>query len=196
MKNTYVGLVLTLIGNMAAIAGPVQSQAAIPAPSTPAVVSGYRDADSPRNADGRFVPGDRVSDDYQQDSYVVTAWQAAGLEAPPPGYRWLRDDRGGQYLMASRTTGQIADAVDQAPHNRGPNPTTTANDAGRPPAATSGRSWIRGDRLRRDDLDAGAIVTGWKEAGLPRPARGYDWVNMNNHYLLASRRTGVIKDVR
>ncbi len=168
----YAGLALGLLGSTCALAQPA------PAPAE-------RHAPDPAS---RLSPGDRVPDDYQQDAYVVTAWEDYDLQSPPHGYRWLRNDRGGQYLLTSQATGQIADTVNQAmpkpPHG-------SAADAG-PPAM----QWTRGDRLSGRYLDSRFTVADWHGAGLSRPARGYHWVNIDGHYMLTSTRTGAIRDIR
>ena len=148
------------------------------------------DRDARAAAQTRLMPGDRVPDDYQQDRYVFATWQAQGLETPPAGYRWLRDDQGGQYLLASRISGRIADAIDQAPAKT--LSTAAVSDDGRP----AGGAWSRGERLPDAYRGEDQTVGDWKDAGLPRPARGDRWVYIDNHYMLASRQTGIIRDIR
>ncbi len=131
----------------------------------------------------RLLPGDWMPDALQADRYILADWEARKLAPPPPGYRWVRDDASGQFLMASMRTGRIADAANQA---RAPNPADTPE----PPAALSA-----GDRLSGGDLDARFTVAGWRVAGLPAPARGYHWVNIRGRYLLTSIRTGMVRQV-
>ena len=261
----YAGFALSFLGGTSALAqsayAPAQSGAAMAPqmgtmPQDRGAVSAH-DRNSPDRAN-RLSRGDRVPDDYQHDQYVVAEWQSYGLESPPAGYRWLRDDNGGQYLLASATTGQIADTADQM-RPAGPRPDGLRHD-GNP---QSGMHWSRGDRVldadRGDDhvvgdwrernlaapargyiwirndggqyamvdrhsgvvanvvlqdryradyawargeqlsggyLDDRFTVTDWQGAGLPRPARGSHWVNINHHYMLTSRRTGMISDIR
>lgn len=192
MKIIYAGLAVACLCGLGGLAGQAPAQSTAPA-VTPPEAPGNADALPP---DSRFVPGDRIPNDFQADSFVVTTWQAEGLESPPNGYRWIRNDRGGQYLMASRTTGQIADAVDQAAWKKRRNPAVRSTDGTSPESiGTADRSWARGDHLGAGDAEA-AVVADWQDAGLPRPQRGYHWVSLDNHFLLASRRTGLIKDVR
>ena len=275
----YAGLALSLLGATSALAQsayvPAQSGGQMgapigvmpPGPDGMAGHDHHGPADSPDRAT-RLSPGDRVPDDYQQDPYVVSGWQAYGLQSPPAGYRWLRDDRGGQYLLTSVTNGRIVDSVDQVRPNGPRDPGMAMSDGPHPDGfrhdgnPQSGVHWSRGDRVtdayRGDDhvvgdwrernlaapargytwirneggqyamvdrhgriadvvmqdryradyawargeqlsggyLDARFTVTDWQGAGLPRPARGSHWVNINHHYMLTSRRTGVISDIR
>ncbi len=172
----YAGIALSLLGGTAGLTTIACAQA-----GSAAQVQANRDADNPPTTADRVVPGDRVPDSYQQDQYVVTAWESFGLESPPTGYRWLRNDRGGQYLLTSQRTGQVADTVDQA----------LRHDTADAPA-----QWAAGDQLSGADLAPRFVVVDWKGAGLPRPARGYHWINIHHHYLLTSRQTGVISEVR
>ncbi len=277
------GLALSLLGGTSALAqsayGPDQTGGQMspqmspqtnpqtnPTPQTPNAVAGHdrHDADNLPVGATRFSPGDRVPDDYQQDRHVVTAWQSYGLQSPPAGYRWLRDDRGGQFLLTSMATGQIADTADQAqargPHDAGagmadgprhdgnwragaqwargdhapdtyrhddhvvadwqqrnlrapaPGYSWVRNDNGQyamidlnsglvadvvlQDRYRADYAWARGEQLSGGYLDDRFTVTNWRDAGLPRPAHGYHWVNINHHYMLTSRRTGVIRDIR
>ena len=40
------------------------------------------------------------------------------------------------------------------------------------------------------------IYYDWRDAGLRRPPRGYEWMLINNQLLLADQHTGFIRDVR
>jgi len=263
----YAGLALCLLGSTSALAqavyGPAQTQTGVQTGTLPQALD-HRDAGNSPDAASRFSPGDRVPDDYQQDRHVVTAWQTYGLQTPPPGYRWLRDDHGGQYMLVSMSTGRIVDVADQmtanAPHDRGVAMGNGDRHDGNPSAGgqwsrgdhapdtyrgddrvvgdwqqrnlaqpASGYTWVRndggqyaqidrhsgmvaevvlqdryradyawsrGERLSGGYLDARFTVANWRDAGLPRPAHGYHWVNINHHYMLTSRHTGVIRDIR
>ncbi len=276
----HAGFALSLLGGQSLLVQPALAQSAYgpaqasgqmspqigvmpPAPDSVAGHDRHGPADSPANAPDRATrlsPGDRVPDDYQQDPYVVSAWQTYGLQSPPPGYRWLRDDRGGQYLLTSATSGRIVDTADQVRSNgsRDPGPDGLRHDGNpqsgihwsrgdrapdayrgddhvvgdwrernlAPPARgytwirndggqyamvdRHGRvadvvmqdryradyAWARGEQLSGGYLDARFTVTDLQGAGLPRPAHGSHWVNINHHYMLISRRTGVISDIR
>ena len=174
----YAGIALSLLGGTAGLTTNACARA-----GAAAQVQDNRDTDNPPTTADRVVPGDRVPDSYQQDQYVVTAWESHGLDNPPTGYRWLRNDRGGQYLLTSQRTGQVADTVNQAPRH----------DQADAPAQAQ---WAPGDQLSGADVDPRFVVVDWKGAGLPHPARGHHWVNVHHHYLLTSRQTGVISEVR
>ncbi len=133
----------------------------------------------------RLLPGDWMPAALQADRYVLDDWQARKLTPPAPGYRWVRDDASGQFLMASTTTGKIADAADQA---RAPLRDAPLDQP--QPVAPS-----PGDRLSGGDLDARFVVIDWRSIGLSPPDRGFHWVNIRGRYLLTSIRTGVIRDV-
>ena len=47
--------------------------------------------------------GDRLPEQYRQDRYTVNNWQYYGLQAPPHGYRWHRDDHNNFYLVVIAT---------------------------------------------------------------------------------------------
>jgi len=284
----HAGFALSLLGGQSFLVQPALAQSSLaqstygpaqsggqmgaqigvmpPAPDSLAGHDRRGPAGSPDNSPDRATrlsPGDRVPDDYQQEPFVVSTWKTYGLESPPAGYRWLRDDRGGQYLLTSVTNGRIVDTVDQmrpdgprdpgmamvdGPRHDG-NPQSGMHwsrgdhvpDANRgddhvvgdwrernlaPPARgdtwirnESGQyamvdrhgmvadvvlqdryrgdyAWSRGEQLSGGYLDARFTVTDWQGAGLPRPAHGSHWVNINHHYMLISRRTGVISDIR
>ncbi len=133
----------------------------------------------------RLLPGDWMPASLQADSYVLTDWQVRKLTPPPPGYRWVRDDASGQFLMASTTTGRIADAADQA----------RARLPGTPQDQPQAVAPSPGDRLSGDDLDARFVVVDWRSIGLSEPDRGFHWVNIRGRYLLTSIRTGVVRHV-
>ncbi|MGZ3304801.1 MAG: RcnB family protein [Asticcacaulis sp.] len=137
----------------------------------------HRDGErNDRQPSGSWSRGDRVPDAYRDDDHAVSGWRDLNLRAPAPGYAWIRNDNG-QYVLASRRTGQISDVVDQD-HYR------------------SDYVWNRGDRLSGGYLDPRFTVTGWRAARLPRPAPGLHWVRINGHYMLTSIRTGQIRDIR
>ena len=47
----------------------------------------------------RWSRGDRLPDQYRQDRYAVSNWQHFGLQPPPHGYRWYRDDDNDFFLV-------------------------------------------------------------------------------------------------
>lgn len=63
---------------------------------------------APPAAPVTLAPGQPLPPGYQGDAYAVADWQARGLYAPPPGYRWSYVD--GQYVLATVATGIIAAA--------------------------------------------------------------------------------------
>ncbi len=54
---------------------------------------------------------------------------------------------------------------------------------------------IRGRTLPREFLRGRYEFAGWKERGLPKPARGQEWVKICDSYLLVSARTGNVAEV-
>ena len=58
----------------------------------------------------RWSRGDRLPDQYRQDRYYVNDWQQNGLNQPPPGYRWVRDDNN-DFFLAAIATGIISTAI-------------------------------------------------------------------------------------
>ena len=78
---------------------------------------GYRDADyrpgPPPHAPAwgyRYSRGARYYDAYRGPVYVVQRYPDYHLRRPPPGYHWVRDDRG-NFLMVAIATGIIADIL-------------------------------------------------------------------------------------
>ena len=55
----------------------------------------------------RWSRGDRLPDQYRQDRYYVNDWQQYGLNRPPRGYRWVRDDNN-DFFLAAIATGIIS----------------------------------------------------------------------------------------
>jgi Ni/Co efflux regulator RcnB len=51
----------------------------------------------------RWSRGARLPDQYRQDRYAVNNWRDYGLQAPPRGYRWHRDDNYNFYLVVIST---------------------------------------------------------------------------------------------
>lgn len=47
----------------------------------------------------RWSRGDRLPEQYRQDRYAVNNWQHFGLQPPPHGYRWYRDDDNDFFLV-------------------------------------------------------------------------------------------------
>ena len=124
---------------------------------------------------GDWSRGGRVPEAYRDDNHTVSDWRDRNLRAPAGGYVWIRNDSG-QYVLASRHSGRIADVVDQDRYR-------------------GDYTWNRGDRLSGGYLDPRFTVTDWQAAGLPRPAPGRHWVRINGHFMLTSRRTGLITDI-
>jgi Ni/Co efflux regulator RcnB len=50
--------------------------------------------------------GQRLSQEYRDNRYVVNDWQARHLSAPPRGHHWVR--AGNDYVLAAIATGVIA----------------------------------------------------------------------------------------
>jgi Ni/Co efflux regulator RcnB len=59
-------------------------------------------------AERRWARGEYLPRSYLADTYYVRDYGAYGLEAPPPGYTWVRPDpRDDQYYMVQLATGLI-----------------------------------------------------------------------------------------
>ena len=66
-----------------------------------------RDSAAQRADRRRWSRGDRLPDQYRQDRYYVNDWQQYGLNRPPRGYRWVRDDNN-DFFLAAIATGIIS----------------------------------------------------------------------------------------
>ncbi|MGC8536836.1 MAG: RcnB family protein [Rhizomicrobium sp.] len=63
-----------------------------------------------RKGTPRWSRGDRLPDQYRQDRYYVNDWRQHGLNRPPRGYRWVRDDNN-DFLLAAIATGIISTVI-------------------------------------------------------------------------------------
>lgn len=79
--------------------GPPPGYYRSPPPLPPPVA--YRPAPPPRWHRGDY---------YRGPVYVVSDYRYHRLRPPPPGYRWVRDDRG-DFLMVAIATGIITDLI-------------------------------------------------------------------------------------
>lgn len=61
-------------------------------------------------AQQRWSRGDRLPDQYRQNTYTVNNWQRFGLKPPPSGQRWHRNDNNDFFLVAI-SSGLIADSL-------------------------------------------------------------------------------------
>jgi Ni/Co efflux regulator RcnB len=57
----------------------------------------------------RWTIGVRLPPVFLAPTYVYPDWAALGLEAPPPGYAWVRF--GPDLLEVNLTTGEVEDVV-------------------------------------------------------------------------------------
>ena len=53
--------------------------------------------------------GQRLSQEYRSNRYVVSDWRARHLSAPPRGHHWVR--AGNDYVLAAIATGVIAQVL-------------------------------------------------------------------------------------
>jgi Ni/Co efflux regulator RcnB len=53
--------------------------------------------------------GQRLSQEYRDNRYVVSDWRARHLSAPPRGHHWVR--AGNDYVLAAIATGVIAQVL-------------------------------------------------------------------------------------
>jgi Ni/Co efflux regulator RcnB/surface antigen len=58
----------------------------------------------------RYSRGNRLPQQYRESPYAVNNWREYGLQPPPYGYRWYRDDRNNFFLVVI-STGLIAAPV-------------------------------------------------------------------------------------
>jgi Ni/Co efflux regulator RcnB/surface antigen len=63
-----------------------------------------------RQYNERWSRGDRLPDEYRQNRYVMSDWRQHGLNQPPRGYHWVRDDNN-DFFLAAISTGIIATAI-------------------------------------------------------------------------------------
>lgn len=56
-----------------------------------------------------FYKGERLSNEYHNNNYVVDDWRAHGLRQPPRGYHWVQT--GADYVLVAVATGIIADLL-------------------------------------------------------------------------------------
>lgn len=52
--------------------------------------------------------------------------------------------------------------------------------------------WVKGSRVPPQYRSKNYVVNNWQRHGLPRPARGQQWVQYGGDYLLVSIATGLI----
>ncbi len=64
-----------------------------------------------------------------------------------------------------------------------------------PAFAQRDRHFETGDRLPREFRQDAYVFEDWRDAGLRTPPRGYQWMQVGDQYLLASRRDGKVADV-
>ena len=69
-----------------------------------------RDNSAQRSDTRRWSRGDRLPDQYRQDRYYVNDWRQYGLNRPPRGYRWVRDDNN-NFFLAAIATGIISTII-------------------------------------------------------------------------------------
>jgi Ni/Co efflux regulator RcnB/surface antigen len=58
----------------------------------------------------RWSKGDRLPTQYRQQRYYVTDWRQHGLQQPPRGYHWVRNDYN-DFFLAAISTGIIATVI-------------------------------------------------------------------------------------
>ena len=73
--------------------------------------AGQQHADQQRETtQQRWSRGDRLPDQYRQNTYTVNNWQRFGLKPPPSGQRWHRNDNNDFFLVVI-SSGLIADSL-------------------------------------------------------------------------------------
>jgi Ni/Co efflux regulator RcnB len=55
--------------------------------------------------------GERLPERYSSSEYYVTDYQRYHLREPERGYRWVRDDDDGQFILVAVATGIITDII-------------------------------------------------------------------------------------
>ncbi len=131
--------------------------------------------------------GGRMPDQYRQQQYRVNDWQQRRLQAPPNGYAWYRNDNN-QYLLAALATGIIAVVVSQ-------NQYQSDNRYQYDGRYQSYPQWSRGDRISTGYRGNQYVVDNWRAYNLRRPARGYEWIQVNNQFVLIQTRSGLVVEV-
>ena len=64
---------------------------------------GRRNDSGDRRNNERWSRGDRIPNEYRQNRYVVGDWRQHGLNQPPRGYHWVRNNNNDFYLAAIAT---------------------------------------------------------------------------------------------
>jgi Ni/Co efflux regulator RcnB len=131
--------------------------------------------------------GGRLPDQYRQQQYRVNDWQQRRLQPPPNGYAWYRNDDN-QYLLAALATGIIAAVVNQNDYQGDVRYQNSGGYQNYP-------QWSRGDQISNAYRGNQYVVDNWRSYNLRRPARGYEWIQINNQFVLVRTRNGLIIDV-
>ena len=141
----------------------------------------------PSQSQQQWSRGGRMPDQYRQQQYVVNDWQQRKLQAPPNGYGWYRNDNN-QYLLTALATGIIAAVVSQSQYSND----GRYQDDGR---YQNYPQWSRGDQISASYRGNQYVVDNWRSYNLRRPARGYEWIQINNQFVLIRTRNGLIIEV-
>ena len=56
-------------------------------------------------------------------------------------------------------------------------------------------NWRKGGRIERADWNRGRRVADWQRRHLQRPARGYEWREVDGNYVMAAVATGLIASI-
>lgn len=143
-----------------------------------------RDRDGPRNEQryeqrgdrrGGYDEGDRVPYGFMKGGkYIYYDWRNTGLQRPPRGFAWMKI--GDQFLLADQKSGLITDTR----------------------AVRSTRvTWREGGMVPYEYRVGGKYIEyNWRRAGLSPPPSGYQWMRIDDAYILADQQSGRIEDVR
>jgi Ni/Co efflux regulator RcnB len=137
-----------------------------------------------------------VPSEYRQQRYVYDGWRERGLPQPAAGQEWLHVCD--SFILTSMRSGRVDQVhvvgqsrVDQKPDFRLADSFECLRGRGR------GRpSLTAGDRLPSNYMQNRYIYYDWRDSGLSPPPRGYRWMIIDDQYVLAGSRTGVIAEIR
>lgn len=124
---------------------------------------------------GHYQEGDRVPYEFMRGGrYIYYDWRNTGLQRPPRGYAWMKI--GDQFLLADQQSGRIVDTR---------------------PVRSTRLAWREGGRVPYEYMRGGRYIEyNWRRAGLEPPPPGYQWMRIDDVYILADQQSGRIDDVR
>lgn len=124
---------------------------------------------------GHYEEGDRIPYEFMKGGkYIYYDWRNAGLRRPERGEAWMKI--GDQLLLADQRSGRISDTR---------------------PLRSIRLAWREGGEVPYEYRVGGKYIHyDWRGAGLPPPPSGYQWMRIDDAFILADQRTGLIRDVQ